>query len=585
MTYTITGYKNTGFDTLNRPSAPSVLATATTVTFPSNFLWQNKGLATVRIAATFEEVCDIDYVKIGDTYYVVNGITMLNEKTAELSLLLDSICTAGGIGSITVQSGWTKRAHASHDGLFENNIPESWTPSQEMYMDKPVQIGPTGKVTGDESKDVPVVLTTVDLEQTSNVAETYIDAAGADSGSVTVPKVPGKSHWTSFVMPTGDGDKHYYYPGAALFRTRFVDDYKVWDGITKARSLGIDNCIIKSYVIPEDMAGLVALKGTDSSAVVTITGIRKTYNSPYNFKYTVPNYTIKNNKVFSLYNAFTLYGISSGNTRAFDAHEISHGNETVPTFIVYSDPGPDGCPYIQPAYYDGSATIPFQNSVPGSSWLNQPISYNTQSGNLVDAMRIVRQNALEKFKQANEVAKAGIDAAGSLLGLNKSGKQIKKDLTDRRVGGAGFMGLAGEAIGAVEGYVETQYNRQTRMLDFSTAQNIRAPEVEFPCDPSIQGYIGNGFYISRTRLCDNDVKRLDAYLTQFGYAQDKPFEKSDMNNRQYFNYIQTTGANVLCNQPLRIRNDINDTLDAGVRLWHVLPNASAMSNNPIRSGS
>ena len=98
MFYTVRCYKNTGFNAVDIPASPSVLDTADYVDFDNVDVVQNRGLNTIRINATYDEVKDIDYCKIGDTYYVLTAYpSMLNDNVCELNLAEDFITTCGGI--------------------------------------------------------------------------------------------------------------------------------------------------------------------------------------------------------------------------------------------------------------------------------------------------------------------------------------------------------------------------------------------------------------------------------------------------------------------------------------------------------
>jgi hypothetical protein len=153
-------------------------------------------------------------------------------------------------------------------------------------------------------------------------------------------------------------------------------------------------------------------------------------------------------------------------------------------------------------------------------------------------------------------------------------------LSPLALAGSGGMSVVDASVGAANFALKTDMSMRESAVNYQTQQRIVAPVVAFPQEYGAQAYLGNVFYLYRTRLSDNDMVRADNFFTQFGYAQDKKFEISDLQNRQYFNFIKTRDADIVGNAPLRIRLQCAQLFNSGVRLWHVLPNAAAMYNNP-----
>ena len=117
------------------------------------------------------------------------------------------------------------------------------------------------------------------------------------------------------------------------------------------------------------------------------------------------------------------------------------------------------------------------------------------------------------------------------------------------------------------------------------------PNVKFPISDNLMPYVGNKFFLVRHRLSDADTIRYDKYLTAYGYSTSEPLTKECFTCRQYFNYVRATDVNIdiMPDNPnfgLRTRQQIANQLNAGVRIWHVLPNSTeaidAFENNPIK---
>lgn len=140
-------------------------------------------------------------------------------------------------------------------------------------------------------------------------------------------------------------------------------------------------------------------------------------------------------------------------------------------------------------------------------------------------------------------------------------------------GGAIGQGVA-KGLNAGDARAELQYQN-------NMSTNMQAPDIKYARADSIQNYVGNGVTVFRTRPSIEDTKRLDKRLTMYGYAQDKPFERSDMTNRRWFNYLQLSSLTIKTDMGLYLRMLAQTELLSGVRIWHVLPNESYYDNNPI----
>lgn len=546
--YSITGYFNTGFGSGNIPDSPAVLRLATSKVFPSNWLLQNKDLTTTRLNATWSEVENIDYVAIGNSYYFVVGIKMQTEVCAELTLQLDGLTTAGGINALSFTDGWCKRAHTGNDTLFANNISEPFQPAQDLVIDGVKKIGT-------DPDYLTFISATVDLYNIEKVADEYLDSGGGIA--CYVPTVPKARFETEILINTPEGGVSNKLPNTTLYY-HTEDNAGGYDDLTPAlqtlRSLGLDTAITGSYSVPRAWA----VFGSYSEGIRTLSGEggKVTSNIPYVYG------SAKNKKVYSLFNMYTIIATANGSSVTKDGH-ILFNNDQSPDLFAISNPAPNGYPALQFLYNEGRRCFAMENGVVGESWLNAPIAYGQVSGSLIQKQQYANREALQ-------TANRQFDAVGGIA--NIIGKATSGDI------GGLISGIWGTATSQAMGEV-SQMNQRA---EFETTQSFVVPEIQFPQGVVNQMATGNGFLVYRVRLSDNDVARLDKFLTMYGYAQSKPLEKSDFTNRRYFNYVQADGVNVGGNIGLRIREMIAQQLSGGVRIWHTLPNPSYYNNNPIR---
>lgn len=554
MVYTIICYFNTGFDFENIPDSPGLLATATSTTFDSNFYYQNTDKSQARIRTTFDVIQDVDYVSIGDSYYFVTGINMVQENTAELTLIMDYITTCGGISSIDVNDGWCRRAHAGSDELFENVLDEPFVPSHDIVMDNPMQFSDYDPL----DTGVLLVGATIDLTNTEKLADQYLD--GSDNPVVAVPKVTPVEYGTVAGMFFRDDNSQYrqtVLPNLALFWFRDVQE-----GIRSARSLGLDSAITACYRIPSFF--IEEINPTDSltDPIITITTKGITwlgFNLP--FRYNDDFYTPQNTKIFSKFNNYTLSSVCSGDTADFEAFEIYNNGDVYPSFYAYADPQPNGCPYIQPSIFNGLTPELFMQTVKGMPWQNTPFSFGEKSGSLLDTVTFERKRNRESINFLSNTVQRGI-GLGTSIASNP-------------------LASVNTGISAAQSTFNDIASAREDIANFNTEQRIRVPELVFPRDESIQNYIGNGFVLSRTRLHMSDLIRFDRFLTMYGYSQDKALEITDFTNRQYFNFVQADNISIKSTKGLRFRMGAKIQLSNGIRVWHTLPDASYYNSNPI----
>lgn len=544
MQYTIECFANTGFTPSNVPdSANRLRSLVTPITLDAVWLLQNRGRGSVKVSTTFDTIKNVDYCFIGDTYYWVTNILMHNENMCELELSADYLTTIG-ISNLNVSSGWCTRRHVQDDALFSNIIDESFDPSEPLKLDLGQMLTP-----GEHTGDLEIALATVYLAgDITSVAKTFTD--DVTSLTVTVPVIPAVVGSTLYTM-TADKPYSRKVPSTCAFN---YEVKKIRDNIQAVRSLGIEQAITGSYLIPEEYITYIAPDGQ----INTITGKKSLITSSINPIYQAG---IKNKKVFSgQYQKIILTSVASNSQEEYEAHDIyESGNYQ---FIVFCDPSPEGRPYCKPAVYHGDTDNYFMGTVVGQTWQNQPIAYTQTSGEAVAIANTRR-----------EITR------GTISGVTNA--------TTNALGAVG-AGVSGNPVGAISGIAGTTTGIVNTLFDVSNlayqrnvSNIIVAPTINFARISGIQNYIGNYFYVYRYRLSDNDTVRFDNYLTQFGYACSEPLTQACFVGRQFFNFVQAESVNLSCDYPMSIRLGAIAQLNSGVRVWHALPSISAMYNNPI----
>ena len=617
-------YKNTGFNTYNCPDGPGVvlkISSSNRITCDSVWLLQDL-VGKIKVKATWDEVKDVDYCQITSTFYFVTNVTMSNENTAILDLQLDPIGTIG-ILQIDIINGWCTRRHVANDELFSNNLEEGYTPLEEMTVD----FSYLNHLTGDVVSMV-ILGSTIDLSQTFDAAKTFVDQQS--KLSVSVPLIKGVERETrTFLFYLGD------YRGKSLPSTLLymansspVAPANIRNALSSVWSLGLTDAITSSYIVewPADEIHEQFQDGTVETTQfgeLVSFGLRPvTITLPDSFKYiwTVPNYTIKNNKVFSgQYNKYAAISIATGASINYNANDLYYTGDTFPTFLVIGDPAPDGCTYLVPKYYHNKelqSGFPLYGGLKGGTWVNNQLTFSGREGGMVSAemyqmqlqqQRLSRTGAF--FKGLEDVLTMPLRVASSpftstpqdppldtnnfwqvsdrLLALNNYPGYGPKEYMKEYPASSGFpaVDMSGLANSLYTNPAKAKLAQQQLELSQGISQNLNAPKIYFPFGSNLNTYFGNGFYGIRSRLSDNDTIRFDKFLTAFGYATNEPFDKSAFTCREHFNYVQVSDLNVKIknnNYGIRIRNMLEQILNNGIRIWHELPNKEAFDDNPIK---
>lgn len=475
----------------------------------------------------------------------------------------------------------------------------------------------------------------------STTSEEGGEGEEGDYAHVTYPAVFQNEYGTSFALRTGSGTEiplpaqQYVESGSDEYgvtqknmnkrNTVVVFDSEnkyVRRGIEVARALGVEGAISAQYSIPINSLGLTPAAGDGGHTIRynKITGEANNFSSQVNLPFEYG--TAKNKRVF--YGSYTPYGIISGNGSKgeFLAERIYDGG-TSPSFYGVSDPRIHGRLYYRFGTLDKKTSASglsvdrdfFRDCVPGNNWQSIPIIYAGKSGSMIETsmfnIMMGEQEAQAGYifargKVANTMNKIGLGAqmAASMItglesgynamasgsGLGSSLKSIGSGYNAQMEAFGGNSTFLSNMINA--GFSEADFDEMRRrqmmamgmeQLAFGLSQDIYMPTINFPdAEQSLYSAIsGEGCIVYRYKYANEDISRIDKLLTMYGYKHTKAVEASDFTNRTYFNFIQA-GVSVGGNLPRWWADGIAVQLSGGVRIWHVKPNNSYYTNNPIR---
>lgn len=640
--YDVRVWSNTGFNSVNIPDSPSLLDSLPSATFPALDLLQNRFLTSIRIRATFDQVKNADFCKLGDFYYFVDGVDMSSGDVAVLGLIPDFITSAGGVGSLSILDGVTSRVHVTDDTYGKYTEPDPLTaPSEALKVvvdDTSVMFAGTENQTVVDSS-----LNLIRMGQMYDEDESIygdIQNPGAmvamtqdEVTKVTFPAVVQNASGTTYYINGGVGASNTELPPektASPVRTYDATNANVKKGIQAARALGVEGAVSDLYNLPRSLVTAGVNPATGATDGVAGNIVPKTTSIPFSYA------TVKNKRV--LYGENTPFGILSGNgsKAEFNAERIYDGS-THPTVLVVADPRIDGKPYFRFQTLDGVTAGGsnlkdfFRNCISGRDWYKTPVIYREKSGRWLDSIkyysnRLVSDYSYEQgmrnMRQQQDSAK--IDSAlsganflaGGLVGAKAPAANAKGEMFGNPSSSLSFMntngsswmnagkswgdtitGIAESIVGHdidsnswwSKGYAKDRaiykhaYNLQkgTEMLQYFTGNNCWAPTVDFPMSADLfNDIMGCGAVVYRYEYKDSDLAKIDKLLTMYGYKYSKPIEASDFSNRQYFNYVE--GSITVGNLPRWWAEGVAAQIGTGVRVWHVKPNPSYYTNNPVR---
>ena len=635
----VKGYYNTGFNFNNVPDSPALLETVLNVkTFDSVYVKQDRDIINLRLATTYNDIKDIDYLSISTSdetiYYFVLRVNMVNDNVANLTLLEDVLTTEGGAANLSYIDGWCTRRCVTDDTLFSNVTVEDFYPQTPLSIE-PCSIG-LGSSNYEEDF-ITVIASTIDLESEDlYTANVFVGNSESGDYSVTVPNLPALTKTTSYRMSFSDGSHlDGSFPNVGLYilgsassssASIYNNDGRIEKAIRTLRSLGLESVIVASYKIPTVYIDSIRTIDNDTGKMSYgfIYEIRaKSLNFSIDsesgvetFTYNYDGYTVKNNKVYSNYNNVTLFNRSSGDSETYQVYDIYDSSlNNMITFTLSSDFSPNGCPFVRPKFFRGaqaSDKTMLDNSVSGGQWLNTPIAFSEASGSAINAANfsLIKQQGEADWEKAtmnygnaqyymNYAAQSIGSVTGAVglssrpvsgqLNLGKPGSQWDLSRTNVSPNVAGMFSAAANVASLDNSFRSDELaieslarQAMTEKLQYQLSQNVVAPDIKFTNMSNIQIYWGNLFGAYITRLSRTDLERFDTYLTRYGYKVSEKLTSDCFTGRENFNFVEAINVAILGNNvSLRKKHSIEKIFSAGVRVWHKLPSPDLLNDNPI----
>jgi len=595
-------YYETGFNAVNIPDSPALLNTMQSQTFPALDILQGEHLSSVSIKATRAQVKKADYMSLSDGtdtfYYIVESFTMTSTDVATLSLAMDYFTTNGGVSGTTFLDGMIERHHvATADdefGAYTEDDP-MLVPSKELDFD---EVSLFTDMTSDTTQTSHTILeTTLDLKAiATNANAVNYTTQGGDT--VTVPLVDATTKVTAVEVNVDANQsgmtKQFITPKTVYCD---ADNADVISAVGRARSLGVEDGILNSYVVP-DAAVVDYANSVDADGNLSVLhGAHDFEDTNLNFEYA----NVKNKRVlYGALNSFILVSPANGNSVTFKPEDIAYtsGSQmtTSPRVCMNTDPRPDGRPYFRFEYYKRDSNDFFLNALRGMEWANAPLVFQRRSGEWARKLQHDATTGILERNQDLAETENTVNLVKKVLGAGQQATNFtmmeKAQMFEPAIGTNFNLGSMGYGIGmnfATAG-MDTALAQKKTENTFKNAYlqeaigylsgKVVAPDLRFAMSETLRDFRGNGCIVYRYRPQTSDVEKLDKVLTMYGYRDTMPLPGNEavFTNRAKFNYIKANGVSVAGNAPKWLKDGVATQLSVGTRIWHVKPDTAIYTN-------
>lgn len=603
--YTVTFYIGTGCNAINTADSLSKLAEfdSDTVTVSNCDIISCRNLSSFRVAVSPNAIKNADYCYVtGDNdsaVFSIEGIVPTSPDVCEVYVLIDYWLTGGGINNTSFLDGIVERHHVakSDDTLFAYTEPDPL-----IGPSKPLEIEDGGIVieyAGVHKKfiEASLAIGRMGTPTIANTAYTYQDT---DSGeTVTVPR-------TLPLNGSEDTKIQFTYPGHTGFSgiitpvTAYYDanNTAVQNGYAKCRDLGVEDAILNSWCIPNDVLMDAYTEIETDGRVEKIRSGSRIVTSGLNFVY--GGSSINNNRVYAgEFNKYFIQSVATGNISEFNPEDIYHSGDTAPEVVSCADPRPEGKPYFRYQYYKGSTDF-FKNCIPGMEWQKAPINFSQAKGAAIERnifwAEHQRQEEISGFNLAAGITNIAMQAGQAVFDIaNAQGGVQKAAMGNGRAASIydyhnAQSNLAGTIYGDTTNLISSgiglygeqqKYNlmQASEKQKFQISQKVVIPTIMYPRSDALRDFLGNGCRVYRLRYSNSDLTKVDNILSAYGYKDNTLITSSLFTNRSKFNYIQAFGVSVNNSSiPKWIRDGMAMQLSNGIRIWHVKPNSSYYTN-------
>lgn len=283
------------------------------------------------------------------------------------------------------------------------------------------------------------------------------------------------------------------------------------------------------------------------------------------------NYTPKNNKLFKYPYSYLLCTTHNGQSSEYKWEYFDGSNIE---FHGLATPLGGGQVLAFPRAYNGQEDN-IDCGLAMTDFPRNPFTYDAYQAWIASGGRTRLENEEEIYKLKGISAKASYIEAGantastitgnirsSIIGgiMGDSLKIVQSLFSSTGAGASMAKSLADTKATLME--AENKINYQWK--DANYQPNI----VVGKSTPSLA--MGNNFlnyYFYHVHVRDDEVKRLDDFLTVYGYAVNR-VKRPNLTGRRYWNFVQTQNCEIGGDMPASSKEAIGRIFDGGITFWH-----------------
>lgn len=276
-------------------------------------------------------------------------------------------------------------------------------------------------------------------------------------------------------------------------------------------------------------------------------------------------YVPRNNKCFLYPYQYLQISNYSGNSIVYKREEqIQPLNQ--PNFtIVFPFTEGASCFLYPNNVANGKSKVVSGTTNPEVGWItNQFSAYYSANQNTINNNRQILNDDLQQSRFNNNV-NTGTGLSRGLLSVGTAKKDTEM-----------FSGIGGIVSSLLGGLVQDNndvYNYNKSLSTMTASLNdikSKGDTLQGQFTPALSNSLDVfGFSFDNMQVSKDCIKMIDNYFDMFGYkiAQIK---KPQWTSRKYWNYVKTSGCNVVGNVPCNIIKTIESMFDNGCTIWHDL---------------
>ena len=276
---------------------------------------------------------------------------------------------------------------------------------------------------------------------------------------------------------------------------------------------------------------------------------------------TIDGYTPRNKKLLTYPYLYVGLNPFNGSEKIYRYEDFSNAT---PSFSIISEINPNPTICVIPQNYRGASGDSFSDI--GTITGYPTISYKTDTFNtwLAQNSNIINlQMQQEQYNYQIDAYKKGMDLTGNIIGAGISGVAMNP------IGmGSSMSGVINDSLDLARLDKNHEFYIQNQMAQIEKQKMMPDTVNMGASNSTLMGYgkIDKNIF-TRYSISAQFAQKIDKFFDMYGYLTNER-KTPNLNNRTYWNYVKTIGANITGNIPQYDLQTIKTMFDNGITLWH-----------------